>query len=188
MLLTWLAFIIFLLFILLLCGVLALEILRVACASGIPSTPSTRSVVETVVRHRLLPSTGLILDLGCGFGWTLWRLSKSNLRGPFIGYEKSLVPWFMGRLWRALTRSRVTIVRGDLDSAPIEQARGIYLFLLPSVLERLGLELRRRAAPGTRIVCAEFALPSWQPQSIYTARGITSRQAKIFVYEVGEKG
>ncbi|GEM_PF-6441483 len=180
----WIGLGIFLVLSLFICGALVTELLRVACGRGVPSISSTRAMVDTVIANHIFPSTGLILDLGCGYGWTLRRLSKSGLRGPFVGYENVLVQWLIGRVWNFLTQSQVTIVHADLYAAPIESARGIYLFLLPSVLKSLGPELIRRAAPGTRILCAEFPLPGWQPLHIYEARGITSSQAKLFVYEV----
>lgn len=151
-------------------------------AGHVPSLSSTWPIVDKVIAEHLLPTEGMILDLGCNDGWTLRRLAAAGLRGPLIGYEYKYWPWLTGWVWNKLRPLPIELKREDFRRAPIRQAKGIYLFLLTSTLAGLAPWLRQEAQPGTTIVSAEFAVPGWVPDKIYEARGITSRQAKIFVY------
>ncbi|MFZ2804402.1 MAG: SAM-dependent methyltransferase, partial [Patescibacteria group bacterium] len=64
---------------------------------------------------------------------------------------------------------------------------GIYLFLLPNFLKRLGPELERRLRAGTIVVSAEFAIPGWTPIKTFEARGVTKLHAPIYVYRIAER-
>lgn len=183
MFLYWIGLGFFLTCIFLICGFLVYELFRVAIGNGMPSLSSTRSIIDSIILHELLPRNGLILDLGCGSGRTLRRLSCSGLRGPFVGYERLFIPWAIGYFWKVFSRSNITLVRADALKAPIEEARGVYLFLLPNALKELAPYLEQRIARGTVIISAEFSIPGWEAQGIFEARGVTSRHAKIFVYK-----
>lgn len=175
---------VFLLVVLGVCILFLAELWRITYSRGIPSIASTWAIVDRVIVERALPSEGLILDLGCGTGWTMRRLWRSGMHGPFIGYENAFVPWLFGRAWNFLTMCPVTIRRGDLFRAPFEDARGVYLFLVPAYLERFGPDLVRHLRPGTAVVSAEFPIPGLSPQKILEARGITNRHAKIYIYRI----
>ena len=163
-------------------GLILSELFRVTLRNGVPSLSSTWAIVDKVITTHVFPVQGLILDLGCGNGWTLRRLWRSGLRGPFVGYEKAFVPWLMGWFWNKLSYVPVKVVRQDFSQAPIEQAKGVYLFLLPSMLEKVGNMIKRRAKPGTVVVSAEFQIPGWTPDQTHEARGVTRKKAKIYVY------
>jgi len=165
-------------------GLILYTLFRKRPPGYVPSLSSTWPIVDTVIAEHLLPTDGMILDLGCNDGWTLRRFARAGLRGPLIGYENKYWPWLTGRLWNKLRPLPLDLRRDDFKRAPIAQAKGIYLFLLTSALVDLAPLIRRDAQPGTVVVSAEFAVPGWVPDRIFEARGITSRQAKIFVYNL----
>ncbi len=180
----WAFLIVFLTFVFSLLGFLIYELWRMVWMNGMPTISSAWGVVDTVISKRLLPTNGLILDLGAGNGWTLRRFWRHGLHGPLIGYEKEFVPWVVGAVWNRMSGMPVNVVKRDLYLAPFEDAKGIYLFLLPAALVTLAPELKRRCQPGTVIISAEFVIPEWTPREVIEAKGITSRHAKVFVYLV----
>lgn len=179
----WLFLIVFLLISAGMIGLVISELWRVIFLNGMPAVSSTWAIVDRVIVERVLPTKGLILDLGCGSGWTLRRFFRSGIRGPLMGYEKEFSPWLIGKIWNFLTMSPVKIHRTDYLAAPIEQAAGIYLFLLPQVMSQMSLVLASRARPDAVIVCAEFSLPDWRPIAVFEARGVTKRRSKIYIYK-----
>lgn len=165
-------------------GLILFTLFRKRPSDYVPSLSSTWPVVDMVIAEHILPTEGMILDLGCNDGRTLRRLAGAGLRGPLIGYENRFWPWFNGWMWNKLRPLPIELRREDFRQAPIGEAKGIYLFLLTSALADLAPLLRREARPGTVVVSAEFAVPGWEADRIFVARGITSRQAKIFVYNL----
>lgn len=180
----WTALLIFLVVVFGLSYVLLAELWRITVLDGVPAVSSTWAIVDRVIVERVFPRDGLILDLGCGNGWTMRRFWRSGIRGPLVGYELAFLPWITGVCWNVVTRMPITIHRKDLLHAPLEDAKGLYLFLLPRVLAQIAPELKRRVQPGTIIVSAEFALPGWEPTKVFEARGVTRRNAKIYCYVV----
>jgi hypothetical protein len=158
------------------------ELWRVTAHHGVPSISSSWGVVDADIEAKALPDNGLILDLGAGTGWALRRMWRSGQKGPHVGYEEALAPWLVATLWNRIMTMPVKVKRADLFTAPLEDAAGIYLFLMPATLAKLSPELKRRTRPGTRIVSAEFPLPGWEPSRVLTAHGITSSAAKIYCY------
>lgn len=184
--LLWLSLYLFLATAIFALACLIFEMWRVTWRNGVLSLSSAWSVADKIISSRVLPINGLVLDLGAGNGWTMRRLWRHEIHGPLVGYEQEFVPWLVGAVWNRLTGMPVKLLRADFYSAPFEDAKGIYLFLMPKTLEKLGAEIRKRCQPGTVIVSAEFAIPGWNPDRILEARGVTSRRAKIFCYRVGD--
>lgn len=166
-------------------GLFLSELWRVSVRGGVPSIASTWAIVDRVIAERVLPTEGLVLDLGSGTGWTLRRFWRSGLRGPFEGYERAFVPWFIGTCWNALSLAPIRLLRRDMLAAPLERAAAVYVFLLPESLKRLAPELARRMTRGTTVVSAEFAVPGWRPVRTLEARGVTRKHAAVYVYEIG---
>ncbi|HWQ99333.1 MAG TPA: class I SAM-dependent methyltransferase [Candidatus Methylomirabilis sp.] len=156
---------------------------------GVPFVPSTTAILRAVIDANVLPHDGLILDLGCGDGKALRMLAHAGYKGPLVGYERAFYPWLHSKLWGILDRSPVIVRREDFSHAPLEEARGVYVFLLASVLSKLAPTLSLRLAPGTVVVSAEFPIADWTPVQVLTAPGVTAREAKVFVYVVsGSRG
>ncbi|MFZ2803685.1 MAG: class I SAM-dependent methyltransferase, partial [Patescibacteria group bacterium] len=114
---VYVALLVFLVLVLGVCSLFLAELWRITFRHGIPSIASTWAIVDRIIVERVLPRDGLILDLGCGTGWTLRRLWRSGLRGPFIGYENAFVPWLFGRVWNFVTISPIKVRRADLFTA-----------------------------------------------------------------------
>lgn len=159
------------------------ELWRVSVRGGVPSISSTWAIVDAVIASRVLPREGVIIDLGAGNGWALRRMWRSGMKGPFIGYEKEWWPWLVGMVWNTLTKAPIILKREDFSNASVKEAKGIYLFLFPSVLEELRGNVLRRAKTGTPIVSAEFAVPGWPPKRTFYAKGVTNKKAVVYCYQ-----
>lgn len=168
---------------------LMIEFIRIA-RGDVPFVPSTTAIIKTAIDANVLPKEGTILDLGCGDGKALRMLSVAGYRGPLIGYERAPFPWTLGWfacLWhnrRNPSFARVDLRRQDFKHAPLEEARGMYLFLLKEVVAELAPTLAKRLRPGTPVVSAEFEITGWIPENVLIAKGITSKEARVFFYRV----
>lgn len=182
--LLWIGLLIFLAISFFSISCLIFEMWRVTSKDGVPSLSSTWGIIDEIICKQVLPRDGLILDLGAGNGWTMRRLWRRGIHGPLVGYEKEFVPWGVGAIWNKLTGTPVKLLRQDFSAAPYEEAKGIYLFLMPQTLEKLAPIIRQRCRSGTVVVSAEFSIPGWNPTRVLEARGVTSRKAKIFCYSV----
>lgn len=162
-------------------ALILIELIRLG-RGDVPYVPSTGSAIRAAIHANALPKDGLILDLGAGDARALRMLAKAGYTGPFIGYERAPLPFIFGSILSRLQRRPVTLHFKDFKQAPLEDAKGIYLFLLQEVLADLAPELKRRLPPGTVVVSAEFPIAGWTPTQTLQARGVTAKQASVFVY------
>lgn len=160
------------------------ELARIGMKDEVPFVPSTIAIVRAVIDANVLPREGLILDLGCGDGKALRMFERAGYAGPLIGYERAFFPWLHALFWNAFSRSRVSIRRSDFLRAPLEEAKGVYVFLLTRVLSSHAPTLKLRLKPGTVVISAEFPIADWTPEQVLFARGVTAKEAKVYVYRV----
>lgn len=176
-----------LLLLLFILGIFAFEVMlfveMVRLSRGdVPYVPSRTEVVRAVVAAEVLTKDGLILDLGCGDGKALRMFAAAGFRGPLMGYERAPFPWMLGCVLSRLRHAPVTLRLQHFRHAPLERARGVYLFLMPKPLAALAPALAARLPPGTPVVSAEFQIVDWTPERVLTARGVTAKEVKIYVY------
>jgi SAM-dependent methyltransferase len=150
----------------------------------VPFVPSSAAVVQAVIDANVLPKEGMILDLGCGNGKALRMFERAGYKGPLIGYERAPGVWLRAKLWNIIERSHIQVRRNHFERAPLEEAKGVYVFLLTKYLKELAPMFRSRLKPGTIVVSAEFPIADWVPVQTFVAKGITSKAAKVFVYKM----
>lgn len=160
------------------------ELLRLHRRGDVPFVPSTTAIVTAVIEAGVLPREGLILDLGCGDGKALRMLARAGYKGPLVGYERAFFPWLHSKFWGMFSRIPAAIHREDFSRAPLEDAKGVYVFLLTSVLADFAPALRSRLRSGSVVVSAEFPIADWTPEQVLIAPGVTAREAKIFIYRM----
>lgn len=169
------------------CVLIFLDFIRVG-RGDVPFVPSATAVIHEVVQAGIFPKHGMILDLGCGDGKALRALARAGYTGPLIGYERAPLPWVLGRVLGWVFRLPVTVRHQDFSEAPLEQARGVYLFLFKEPLAALGPILARRLPIGTPVISAEFEISGWVPEQILMAKGITLDHAPIYIYRIPARG
>lgn len=115
----------------------------------------------------LLPreSAFRLVDLGCGFGGVLDRLSQRFAQGRFHGIEIAPLPAWIARL-RSRHGARFEVTRGDLFQLDLSQWDVIYAFLSPVPMETLWAKVVREARPGTLFVSNSFAVPGVAPHQL----------------------
>ena len=163
---------------------LGIELIRLS-RGDVPYVPSTDEVIHAVMNANVLPKDGMILDLGCGDGKALRLFAAAGYQGPLVGYERAPFPWLLGVIRSIRVRSRVRLHLQDTKHAPLGDAKGVYLFLMDKPLAELAPLLEAHLPPGIPVVSAEFPVPGWTPEQVLTAKGVTERQAKIYVYRTG---
>lgn len=122
------------------------------------------NIDDTFVEHALRligPAPGMALDIGCGPGQILTKLSARLPEWKFIGIDRSLA---MIRRSRHVPHS-VSFLAGDACSLPFAGA-SLDLVLCNSVLHHIGdparlfAEIRRVAKPGAAILLRDLLRPS----------------------------
>jgi len=132
-----------------------------------PSVPSSGKVKDALiadVAERLEKSAKplTVMDLGSGWGTLLLPLARRFPQHNFVGIEYSRLPYIVSRL-RARKLGNMQFLRQDFFQSDIAQADIVFLFLLPSTMQKLAEKCHNELKAGTLIYANRFKLPSDQP-------------------------
>lgn len=133
--------------------------------SRVPLYLSGRSACDALAD--LLPQERAfhLVDLGCGFGGVLDRLSRRFAQGRFRGVEIAPLPAWIASL-RARCGARFEVTRGDFFSLDLSECDVIYAFLSPAAMEALWAKIKREARPSTLFISNSFGVPGVEPHQL----------------------
>ncbi len=148
------------------------SILWVAILSGVPPAPCSREQADQVVT---LLSQGQepkrIYELGCGFGYLAWRLSRAFPESTVIAIERSWVPFLIAKLMaRVCASTRNIEVRwGDFNGVAgndLHTAQAVCAYLMIKAMPELARTLDRHLSSGTPVVALSFWFRDRKPSTI----------------------
>lgn len=121
------------------------------------------------------------LDLGCGLGSVLERVSGARPGAACVGVEAAPVPWLVAWL-RSGRGRRYRVRRVSLWDTSLGEHDVVYAYLSPAVMPSLWTKARREMKPGSLLISNSFSVPGARADAI-RAWG-TRHDDKLFVYRI----
>ncbi len=131
----------------------------------------------------LLPgrSEARFLDLGHGFGGTLFRLARARPDMRFDGIESAPMPYAVSWVWRLFTRrTNAQVLYGDLWKLDLGAYDVVYAFLSPAPMSALNAKATREMKPGSLLVSNSFAIAERTADEVLTLGD--GRRTELFLY------
>ncbi|TSC78711.1 MAG: SAM-dependent methyltransferase [Candidatus Peregrinibacteria bacterium Gr01-1014_25] len=130
----------------------------------VPFVPTPRRVVEAMVDAAHLQHGEIVYDLGAGDGRLL--IAAARKCPGIVARGCELVPtiWLLARLRLWASGVHADIRCRNLFKQPLHDADVIFLYMLPSVMERLERKLDAELRPDTRVVSHAFRFPGRTPE------------------------
>jgi len=144
-------------------------------AFGAPYLPTLKRQRQTALDMLDLKPGQTLFDLGCGDGCMLKAAAERGLK--VVGFEinpiLALVAWLRTRR----CRGRVKVVWGNFWKAQIQEADGVFVFLIDHYMARLdGLLKTQFSAKPVKVASFAFPIPNRQP---------ADKRGAIFLYRYG---
>lgn len=137
----------------------------------IPFIPTPFPVSQAM--SAITPWTGRerrAVDLGAGDGRLLECIRKAQPAIQADGFEISPVVWMLGIVRAHWMKSGVCMHFQSLFEADLRDADVVYLYLLPSLMNRLASKLDRELKPGTPVISHTFHFANRTPEKTITVR------------------
>ena len=132
---------------------------------GISPMPSSKKARKAIIRLTEDTGTGPIFDLGSGWGNLLIPLSKKYPQRKVVGYELSLIPWLVTRLFKKiLSLNNLEIYQRDFLKADLSNASVIICYLYPEGMNLIEKKLISEKITNSILISNNFALASQQPE------------------------
>jgi hypothetical protein len=149
--------------------------------SRVPLYLSSTAATDTLLA--LLPDAAHLrfLDLGCGLGGVLDRVSRARPGSACVGVEAALLPWFVA-WWRSGRGARYRVRRVSLWNTRLHGHDVVYAYLSPAAMPSLWIKAKREMNPGSLLISNSFPVPGSCANAIHAwgARG----GDKLFVYRI----
>jgi SAM-dependent methyltransferase len=126
-----------------------------------PYAATPDSVVDAMLKLAAVGPRDFVIDLGSGDGRLVIAAAKQGARGLGVDIDAKLVDYARRFAARDGVEDRAQFVVQDLFETDVRAATVVTIYLLPSILDRVGRKLRAELAPGTRVVVHDWPLPGW---------------------------
>jgi len=144
------------------CLVVASNVVADDPRSVSPYAATPDSVVEAMLKLAAVGPRDYVIDLGSGDGRLVIAAAKQHgARGLGVDIDAKLVDLAKRFAARDGVADRAQFVVQDLFETDVRPATVVTIYLLPTIMDRVGRKLRAELTPSTRIVVHDFPLPGW---------------------------
>ena len=149
--------------------IIILSILWSTLNVGISPMPSSMRAYEAVAKFTEDTGNGPIIDLGSGWGNVVIRLAKAYPEREVIGYELSLLPWFISQLLKSILRLKnLRIYRKNFLAANFADESVLICYLVPESMAKIQKKLKTEQHHVRYLISNNFALPLHTPEHTVT--------------------
>ena len=162
---------------------------------GISPMPSSNKAQAAMLQLITLANThvdlnqdskkGAIIELGSGWGNLLIAIAKQYPQRNIVGYELSLLPWFISLLViKILGLKNITLHRKDFLKADLSQASLMLCYLYPGAMVKIKDKLKKEPGQLEYLISHNFSLPL--QQSINTIQLDDLYKSPVYLYQFKE--
>ena len=130
----------------------------------VPWIPSPVNVINEALKLACVSRDDIVCDLGAGDGRVVIIAAKDRgARGIAIEANKVLCGLIEVLAKLHGVEDRVKVICNSYYDIDITEASVLYLYLYPSILNKLREKIEEEAKDGTRVVVLDFAIADWIP-------------------------
>jgi SAM-dependent methyltransferase len=128
-----------------------------------PYAPTPDSVVEAMLSLAAVGPQDFVIDLGSGDGRLVIAAARLHgARGLGVDIDAKLVDLANRLAAQDGVADRAQFREQDLFDTDVSAATVVTVYLLPSIMARVGQKLKAELRPGTRVVVHDYPLPGWR--------------------------
>ena len=150
--------------------------------AGTPYVPSKRKMIFRALKDVNPEPNSVFMDLGCGDGYIVRHVAKRfKVNGIGVDINPLLVGFAKVLSFLTGTSRRTRFICNDIFRSNFSHADYVFLYLMPSLLEKLGPRLAHECKPGTIIISNTFPIRRLRP---YLTKTIPYKKLDVFVYRI----
>ena len=134
----------------------------------VPLYLSSQEVTKALIS--LLPKQRnfSFIDLGCGCGGLLKKLSHVQSNGNYYGIEAAPLPYLVSKVRNIVFAPNNTIKWGDFWKDDLAHYDVVYAYLSPVPMKSLWQKARQEMQPGSIFISNSFIIPGVLPEKSIT--------------------
>ena len=138
---------------------------------GAPYVPTRKKVIEEILALAKIKKNKIFIELGSGDGRVVRRaVQKYGAEGLGIDVNPLLIIW--GKILAKVegTGEKIDFQVKNIFDADLRRGDYIYLFLMPSLIEKLTEKMNIELKHGAVVIAHGFPVKSWEKKLFYTLK------------------
>lgn len=144
--------------------------------------PTSKRVINHIIKIANLKKGEKVYDLGCGDGRFLFEAEKIT-QTTANGFEMAPIPYFLAKLRQFINKAKVKISMTDFYSISLKDADVIYCYLAPEAMTKLSKKFINECKKGTRIYSHTFPIHQLEPKKVW-AKDKQKRLPSVYLYQI----
>ena len=147
-------------------GFLIILTFAIGAVSAAPWLPTKNKQRQALTEIIPLKKGNVVYDLGCGDGVVLFDLVKKNKEIKAIGFEISLLPYFIAKIRKVFNFNKYRNVKvkfRNFFKQNLEDADVVFIFLLSKCYARLGRKFANELKDDALVIVEAWPLPDLEP-------------------------
>lgn len=153
--------------------------------NGISPMPTSLKAKKCLL-EALPKLSGIVYELGSGWGTLAFPIASRHPDVLVIGYETSPFPYFYSKILSLLKRlPNLKLIRKDFFKISLTDASVVVCYLYPGAMQKLKVKFSEELKPGTLIISNTFAIPGWRPEKVIVVKDLY--RSRIYIYKISDK-
>ncbi len=153
---------------------------------GISPTPSSPAAQAAILQLIPEEQTGVILELGSGWGSLIFPIARRCPNARVIGIEGSPIPFLFSKVRQILfPRENLSIRYENFYDISFREASVVVCYLFPAAMKQLRFKFEEELPAESLVISHTFAIYQWQPIKIIKLSDIY--RTPIYLYKVPSK-
>lgn len=163
--------------------ILAVYIFIILVYTKVPFVKTPRKSIDMILNNIKISPKDTVYDIGCGDASMLIAIEK-KFGARTIGYEISPWAYLRGRINIFLNKTNTKIYYKNFYKEDLSQANVVFCFLIVSVMDKVGQQLKKQLKPGAKVISYGFHIPNWQPVEVINTGQNNPKSSKIYIYRI----
>ena len=140
--------------------------------------PMWHKDIESVMKLADIKPGEKFCDLGCGDGKVVLAAAKKQAKA--VGYEISLLLYFIAKVRSWFSKGQVEIKFRDFWLVNLRDMDIVFFFLIPRIFPKMKAKLEKELKPGSRVITYVWPMDGW------TAVQVIKREKgpAIYLYKI----
>lgn len=161
--------------------------------TGVPPMPSNRYVADRMLSLVPAATTGVIYELGAGWGFLALRIAGRFPAAQVIAYEISPLPFLSAKILQLTLncvglRRNLQVRYGNFMAVPLQDGRVVLCYLMIGAMQRLAPKLKAELPAGAMVISNAFTMPDWPPSDIQIVEGYQNTPVYVYRQEASVEG
>jgi len=144
----------------------------------VPYVPTPKPIARQMLKMSELKPDEILYDLGSGDGRILIMAAR-EFGANCVGIELNFFRYKLSnwRIKRKGLSNQIKVIRSNFYDEDLSHADVVFMYLLPSINEKLKPKLTKELKKGTRVVTYSFIMKGWKAHKF-------DNESKIYLYKI----